>query len=290
MTSIQNRKKYIWWGAFILIFVLYQTTKPLPPISGSLSVYKKIAGPIIVKSPVEDLSGLTYNYDTKTLFTVDNSKCCILELFLNGDLRRLIPTQGFHDIEGIVYLGNQVYYLIEERRGNICRFRITEQTNKIEKKASSQITIKNFKKNRGLEGISYDHRNDKIFVAQEKSKCIIYQVDHFSDGKKKVFADLSSVVDDISGLHYDANRNHLFVLSHESAAIIEMTTKGKQVGIFYLQSGYGGLQQDVPQAEGITFDDEGRLYVCSEPNLLYVFERPKMATVSLNIQKTYNYK
>ena len=30
---------------------------------------------------------------------------------------------------------------------------------------------------------------------------------------------------------------------------------------------------DSPEAEGITLDDQGRLYICSDPNLLYVFAK-----------------
>ena len=64
-----------------------------------------------------------------------------------------------------------------------------------------------------------------------------------------------------------------------------MNTKGQQVGVFYLQNGYGGLVNKVPQAEGITLDCEGRLYICSEPNLLYIFDKQNIPLVSQNLSE-----
>ena len=41
-----------------------------------------------------------------------------------------------------------------------------------------------------------------------------------------------------------------------------------------LLNGRHGLKKRVPQAEGIAMDDEGALYLVSEPNLFYVFKKP----------------
>ncbi|MBC3925309.1 SdiA-regulated domain-containing protein, partial [Pseudomonas lurida] len=38
-------------------------------------------------------------------------------------------------------------------------------------------------------------------------------------------------------------------------------------------NGRHGLTKRVPQAEGIAMDDEGTLYLVSEPNLFYVFKK-----------------
>jgi uncharacterized protein YjiK len=62
-------------------------------------------------------------------------------------------------------------------------------------------------------------------------------------------------------------------LSDESRQIVELDTKGRAVGNVSLDKGSMGLSKNVPQAEGIAMDDEGTLYLVSEPNLFYVFKK-----------------
>jgi len=38
-----------------------------------------------------------------------------------------------------------------------------------------------------------------------------------------------------------------------------------------LEAGFNRLKTSIPQAEGITMDDQGILYIISEPNLIYQF-------------------
>ncbi len=40
-----------------------------------------------------------------------------------------------------------------------------------------------------------------------------------------------------------------------------------------LRKSFQGLQQSVPQAEGIALGDAGTFYLVSEPNLFYVFKK-----------------
>ncbi len=40
-----------------------------------------------------------------------------------------------------------------------------------------------------------------------------------------------------------------------------------------LRAGSAGLSESIRQAEGITMDDSGTLYICSEPDLLYIFDK-----------------
>ena len=53
----------------------------------------------------------------------------------------------------------------------------------------------------------------------------------------------------------------------------EYTRNGRLVGLMPLWAGRHGLVQTVPQPEGITVGSDGAIYVVSEPNLFYRFER-----------------
>jgi uncharacterized protein YjiK len=52
-----------------------------------------------------------------------------------------------------------------------------------------------------------------------------------------------------------------------------MTTEGKVISFRSLARGFAGLQKGIPQAEGVNIDEDGYLYVISEPNLFYRFTR-----------------
>nr|BFE92363.1 hypothetical protein GCM10020185_28990 [Pseudomonas brassicacearum subsp. brassicacearum] len=40
-----------------------------------------------------------------------------------------------------------------------------------------------------------------------------------------------------------------------------------------LLGGFNGLKDTIPRAEGVTVDEAGNLYMVSEPNLFYRFEK-----------------
>ncbi|MNE67468.1 SdiA-regulated [compost metagenome] len=78
---------------------------------------------------------------------------------------------------------------------------------------------------------------------------------------------------DLSSVHYDQQTGHLALLSDESKVLMELDGQGKLISFRSLLGGFAGLQDSVPQGEGMTFDDRGNLYLVSEPNLFYRFER-----------------
>ncbi|MCY1309778.1 putative protein YjiK [compost metagenome] len=78
---------------------------------------------------------------------------------------------------------------------------------------------------------------------------------------------------DISDLHYDPKTGHLLVLSHESKLVIELGENGEMVSFRTLLGRVSELKESAGQAEGLTLDDQGRLYVVSEPNLFYRFRK-----------------
>jgi uncharacterized protein YjiK len=54
---------------------------------------------------------------------------------------------------------------------------------------------------------------------------------------------------------------------------VEYDASGAPLSLLSLWAGRHGLQDSVPQAEGVAIGPEGEVYIVSEPNLLYRFDR-----------------
>ena len=87
--------------------------------------------------------------------------------------------------------------------------------------------------------------------------------------------DAGLFVRDLSDLEYDKRTGHLLALSDESKLLLELGLDGKPISTLSLKKGQHGLTRSVPQAEGVAMDDKGTVYVVSEPNLFYRFEKLK---------------
>ena len=79
----------------------------------------------------------------------------------------------------------------------------------------------------------------------------------------------------LSALAIDPRTGHTLVLSADSHLLLELDEKGEQVSFMTLLGGFNGLKKTIPRAEGVTMDDAGTLYLVSEPNLFYRFEKQK---------------
>lgn len=80
-------------------------------------------------------------------------------------------------------------------------------------------------------------------------------------------------VRDLSSLQFDERTGHLLALSDESRLVVELDVEGRPLSTLSLNKGFQGLKRSVPQAEGLAMDEEGTIYLVSEPNLFYVFRQ-----------------
>jgi uncharacterized protein YjiK len=244
-----------------------------------LGDYVLLKGPIKLQEVYDNASGVTFNPDTNTLFIIINRPCCILEADLEGKMKRLIPLEFFDDTEGITYMGDGLYAVTEERKRNVCLIRIESNTNEVNYEDARVIVVEQGVGNNGLEGIAFDARKNTIYVVKEYGPRRIYrfsQPDKEKAPKVKQpwdFEKKTLGMDDAAGIHFHAATDHLLILSEASACIVECTKKGKEISRLDMNSGSAGLEHRIPQAEGLTMDDKGYLYVVSEPNLLYIFEK-----------------
>jgi uncharacterized protein YjiK len=67
----------------------------------------------------------------------------------------------------------------------------------------------------------------------------------------------------------------MLVLSADSHLLLELDKKGQQVSFMTLLGGFNGLKNTIPRAEGVTVDEAGNMYMVSEPNLFYRFEKQR---------------
>lgn len=224
------------------------------------------------------LSGLTWNPDSRTLFAVTDHPSSVVELDTEGNVLRVIPSDGDHDFEAIEYLGGNRYALSRERERTLTIHCIDSSTTVLPPAIYSlTLDVNRGSDNAGFEGLARGLTDNALMVAQEKKPLRLYTTDRTTDAMTVSDALTRQValpwfLKDISGLHYDRTRRQLYVLSHESAIVLVSDLSGGKK-VMLLRRGFHGLKRDIPQAEGIASDDRDTLWIVSEPNLFYRFSR-----------------
>ncbi|MCW2268721.1 SdiA-regulated [compost metagenome] len=233
----------------------------------------------------EDISALTFDPDRNSLFTVTNKQPELIELSLDGRILRRVPLTGFGDPEAVEYVGPGSYVITDEREQRLIRVRVDDTTLFLDANDSEQLSLGiGLNGNKGFEGLAYDSKGKRLFVAKERDPMLIYEVHGFPhDNPEQPYAvhvvqdrkrDSRLFVRDLSSLQFDERSGHLLALSDESQLVLELDTTGKPLSSLSLRKGFQGLEKSVPQAEGIAMDDAGTIYLVSEPNLFYVFKKP----------------
>ncbi|MCI3947802.1 DNA-binding protein [Pseudomonas syringae] len=250
-----------------------------------LDQYRAVTEGQVIVGLEDDVSGLSYDPDRKSLFTVTNQNPELVELSLDGRVLRRIPLIGFGDAEAVEYISPGVYVISDERQLRLIQIHVDDSTKSLNAADAEQLTLGlTASGNKGYEGLAYDARGKRLFVARERDPVQIIEVRGFprvnagapgnlqviTDGKR----DGKLSVRDLSSLQFDDASGHLLALSDESKRILELDTSGHPIGSGSLAKGSMGLSKGVPQAEGMAMDDEGTLYLVSEPNLFYVFRKP----------------
>ncbi|EZH72208.1 hypothetical protein ATO12_25070 [Aquimarina atlantica] len=267
---------------------------PNPTIGLGLDQFNLIEGPKTITQIPDDLSGLTYNSTTNTIFAVINDPPRLYELNLDGDVIRSIPLQGFNDTEGLVWVNGTDFFVIEEKRGRAVKITVENTTTTIAYPTDYIQLPGNWGANNGLEGVGYTPDTNELILVKEKSPLTIYSLE--------VPADLSTSPTvtnpfdiatnnfgfrDLSGLHHLGNNTighntHFLVLSHESRALVETDVTGKEYSRLDLgpNGANGTLPDRIRQAEGITVDNQGAIYIVSEPNTFYKFSKSASANAT----------
>lgn len=232
----------------------------------------------------EDISALTFDPDRRTLFTVTNQNPQLIELSLDGRVLRSIALKGFGDAEAVEYISPDVFVITDERRQLLLKVKIDDSTQQLNADQAEQLSLSvGAGGNKGFEGLAYDSVGKRLYVAKERDPVRILEITGFAENNAKqtysvhvldnAKRDKGLFVRDLSSLQFDERTGHLLALSDESRLVLELDVDGKPISTLSLLRGQNGLKKSVPQAEGIAMDDNGVLYLISEPNLFYVFEK-----------------
>ncbi|MBB4208619.1 SdiA-regulated domain-containing protein [Roseinatronobacter bogoriensis] len=238
----------------------------------------------------KNLSGLTYAANTNTLFTVINNPPAVAEVSTDGALLRLIPIKGAKDTEGISHLHGNKFLIADERDQSIHLVHIDPHTEvlTLDGPPALKLDFGNFR-NLGFEGASWDSRNNRLYLVQERLPIRLLVVDGLypEDPDQERFLSVRShrlpwlhrlALLDLSSLIRHEPSGKLLLLSDASKMLLEYDEDGQLVNVLRLRAGMHGLQSAIPQAEGVTMDNEGRLFIVSEPNLFYRFAHESTAT------------
>ncbi|WP_047281511.1 SdiA-regulated domain-containing protein [Pseudomonas lundensis] len=262
-----------------------QLWEPVDPQSINLGEYQAVLQGQKIEGLEDDVSALTYDPLRKSLFTVTNKQAELVELSLDGRILRRIPLIGFGDAEAVEFIGPDTYVITDERQQRLIKVHVDDSTQVLDAAHAEQLTLGiNLSGNKGFEGLAYDSVGKRLFVAKERDPMLIYEVRGFPQSNpQQPYAthvvnnprrDSRLFVRDLSSLQYDERSSHLLALSDESKLLIELDVEGRPISTLSLKKGRHGLKKSVPQAEGVAMDDEGTVYVVSEPNLFYVFKKP----------------
>ncbi|MBK5516461.1 SdiA-regulated domain-containing protein [Pseudomonas sp. TH10] len=225
----------------------------------------------------DEASDLAYNPQTKTLFSVMGKNPFLVELSLQGDVLRKMPLVGWVNPEGLTVMENGLMAIVDEREHILTIVKVDADTR--------QLNIADFPKydlgpsanqNKAFEAITWDPRNQQLLLGEERPPALFTWK---SDGSQVLKGEKQKLVSDeldirnLSALAIDPRTGHTLVLSADSHLLLELDEKGEQVSFMTLLSGFNGLKKTIPRAEGVTMDEAGTLYMVSEPNLFYRFEK-----------------
>ncbi|RON77080.1 SdiA-regulated domain-containing protein [Pseudomonas fluorescens] len=227
----------------------------------------------------DEASDLSYNPQTKTLFSVMGKNPFLAELTLQGEVLRKMPLVGWSNPEGLTVMENGLMAIVDERQHMLSIVKVDADTR--------ELNIADFPKydlgpskdqNKAFEAITWDSHNQQLLLGEERPPALFTWK---SDGSQALKGDKQKLVSDeldirnLSALAIDPRTQHTLVLSADSHLLLELDEKGEQVSFMTLLGGFNGLKNTIPRAEGVTMDEAGTLYMVSEPNLFYRFEKQK---------------
>lgn len=172
------------WGLALLLLPAAMGQVDGAIALSDFELYRSI-GQLAAPGYAGDFSGVAYvdrGNGNGRLFVVDNRTTNVYEFTTDGDYRRTIAGINFWDTEGIVYLGDDQFAIVEEQSADINIVTIASDTTWINKNgavvvrpylASNGSSLNPGGGNKGIEGIAYDADRGVFYVVKEKYPCAL---------------------------------------------------------------------------------------------------------------------
>lgn len=245
--------------------------------------YRATIEALPVEGLEDNLSGLTFSEKTGTLFAVINRPPQIVELSAEGRLLRRVGISGVSDPEGITHIAGDRFIISDERNQSLHWITIADDTAQIALGNEGRLKIGlGGMRNMGYEGLSWDGRHKRLYVAREMLPAEVIVIDGLEgqthDGLPEIdivrwwFQGLSGLfMLDFSSLSLHEPTGNLLLLSDMSSMLVEYGQDGAVLGVLPLWRGMHGLSRSIGQAEGLAVGSDGDIFIVSEPALFYRF-------------------
>jgi uncharacterized protein YjiK/methionine-rich copper-binding protein CopC len=257
----------------------------------------------------EEASAVTYNKDTDTLFVLGDGGTSIVQVSKKGVLidsmvlaQDAAKPQGtyFYDPEGLAYLGNGKFALVEERYRQVNEFTYVANTtlpaNTLTAAGVRTVKLGTTIGNIGIEGVSYDPMTGGFIAVKESGPSGVFQTSldfalgSASNGSATTVDSVNLFDPTKTGLsaHNDVfalsnilpntapDYSHIMILSAPDGKIVKMDRTGKLLGTLVVGA--------AAQNEGMTMDAAGNIYVVSEVG--GGAGRPELLVFSPSLSKT----
>jgi uncharacterized protein YjiK len=248
----------------------------------TLAGYIATSGPKKIDGLVGQLSGLTYDALQQRLFAVISKPATLVALSPDGRLLAQYPFKGINEVKGVAWLGGNKIALVDPRRNRIVVTEIPPSPQAIDVTRAFSLVLRfaeDDASNVGFEGLGYDLRRDRLYVAKEHSPRTLFRISGLNylqtpDSRGLRIENISAWLEDIpfatdlASVEADPETGMIFILSEESQMLLQLDgDNGTGRGMLSLAPmGQGGT---LPRPEGVALDDKGNIFIVSEPNLLF---------------------
>jgi len=244
----------------------------------------------------DDLSGITYNPLTNTLFVVTNGGDpgslyeAIYEVNLNGNIINTFNlidmhesgniNNRFYDTEDIVHLYGRTFAVVEERKGKVAIIDLPTSSASIHYSDADIIQMPGSwdgTSNKGLEGVSYDPVANQLHIVKESFDKEYYIIDmptvfpNNGSTTMEPYNLQSMAISEAAAVHYVGLTPGFGGTGVATNRLIvdEAGRKVVEVDANYLIIDELALPDF--KYEGITMDNNGTIYMVQERNMIHVY-------------------